>query len=269
MNTSLSAPSPAAPADTAADTHSQALLRLVTINIHKGMSILNRRATVHLLRDQLRLLHPDLVFAQEVQEEHSGRRRRHVHWPETALSHYLAADFWAESQYGRNAVYDHGHHGNAILSRHPMLGGNNHDISEYRFERRGLLHTEIRLPQLAAPLHCFCIHLALLEKGRTRQLDAIVGHVASLVPPDAPVILAGDFNDWRQRASQLLGRAGFAEAFETLTGRPALTFPSQMPVLSLDRIYVRNLKVKNARVLRDWAGLSDHLGLWAELEVGH
>ena len=258
----LADPPPAAPAAGEA-----ALLRMVTINIHKGMSALNRRATVGVLRERLRLLHPDLVFAQEVQEEHSGRRHRFAHWPEAEMSSYLAADFWAERHYGRNAVYDHGHHGNAILSRHPLLGGHNHDISEYRFERRGLLHTEIRLPQLEQPLHCFCIHLALLQRGRTRQIESIVEHVASVAPPGAPVILAGDFNDWRQRASGALAKVGFAEVFETLNGRPALTFPSHMPMLPLDRIYVRNLKAKRARVLRDWAGLSDHLGLWAELEI--
>jgi len=242
-------------------------LRMVTMNIHKGLSIMNRRATVHLLRDRLRLLHPDLVFCQEVQEEHSGRKRRFAHWPDAELSHFLAADFWAERHYGRNAVYDHGHHGNAILSRHPVLSGSNLDISEYKFERRGLLHAEIRLPQLEQPLHCFCIHLALLERGRSRQLEAIVERVTSQVPKDAPVVLAGDFNDWRKRASTALGKAGFAEVFETLNGRPALTFPSHMPVLPLDRIYVRNLKVKGAKVLRDWASLSDHLGLWAELDI--
>jgi len=242
-------------------------LRLVTMNIHKGLSALNRRATVHLLRDRLRLLHPDLVFCQEVQEQHSGRQKRFAHWPEAELSHFLAADFWAERHYGRNAVYDHGHHGNAILSRHPVLGGSNLDISEYKFERRGLLHAEIRLPQFEQPLHCFCIHLALLQRGRSRQLAAIAERVASQVPPSAPVILAGDFNDWRKQASGALNQAGFSEVFETLTGKSALTFPSHMPVLSLDRIYVRNLKVKDARVLRDWANLSDHLGLWAELEV--
>jgi endonuclease/exonuclease/phosphatase family metal-dependent hydrolase len=40
-------------------------------------------------------------------------------------------------------------------------------------------------------------------------------------------------------------------------------------MLPLDRIYVRNLKIKSAKVLRDWASLSDHLGLWAELDVSH
>lgn len=259
--------SPPAAARAASSAGNGTLLRMVTMNIHKGLAAGNRRATVHLLRERLRDLHPDLVFAQEVQEEHSRHKKRFAHWPEAEMSHYLAADFWSDRHYGRNAIYDHGHHGNAILSRHPVLGGDNHDISEYRFERRGLLHAEIRLPQLKQPLHCFCIHLALLQKGRTRQLESIVAHVSRLVPIGAPVILAGDFNDWRKRASLPLERAGFSEVFETLTGRPAMTFPSQLPVLPLDRIYVRNLSVKNARVLRDWAHLSDHLGLWAELEI--
>jgi endonuclease/exonuclease/phosphatase family metal-dependent hydrolase len=241
--------------------------RLVTINLHKGLSALNQRATVHSVRDRLRLLHPDLVFAQEVQEQHSGLRQRFAHWPDVDMSRFLAADFWPDRHYGRNAVYAHGHHGNAILSRHPLTGGANRDISAYRFERRGLLHAEIRLPRLTLPLHCFCVHLALLERGRALQLDSILDSVEALATAGAPVILAGDFNDWRRRASRRLAAAGFTEVFEVLTGKPAATFPSHMPVLRLDRIYVRGLKVRSARVLRDWAGLSDHLGLWAELEA--
>jgi endonuclease/exonuclease/phosphatase family metal-dependent hydrolase len=219
------------------------------------------------LRDRLRVLHPDLVFAQEVQEQHSMRHKRFAQWPEGDMSRFLAADFWSDSHYGRNAVYEHGHHGNAILSRHPLTCGPNHDISAYRFERRGLLHAEITLPQLAVPLHCFCVHLALLERGRMTQVGEILEHVAALAP-DAPVILAGDFNDWRKRVSSRFTAAGFTEVFESFTGKPAMTFPAHLPVLPLDRVYVRGLKVRDARVLRDWAGLSDHLGLWAELDTG-
>ena len=42
-------------------------VRVVTLNIHKGLSQFNRRLVIHELRDGLRALAPDLVFLQEVQ----------------------------------------------------------------------------------------------------------------------------------------------------------------------------------------------------------
>ena len=41
-------------------------LRVVTLNIHKGLSQFNRRMVIHELREGLRALSPDLVFLQEV-----------------------------------------------------------------------------------------------------------------------------------------------------------------------------------------------------------
>jgi endonuclease/exonuclease/phosphatase family metal-dependent hydrolase len=60
---------------------------------------------------------------------------------------------------------------------------------------------------------------------------------------------------------------GFSEVFEFLTGEPAKTFPSTRPLLSMDRIYVRGLKIHSATILHEWLKLSDHLGITAELEL--
>ena len=42
-------------------------LRVLTLNIHKGLSYFNRRMVIHELREGLQTLDPDLVFLQEVQ----------------------------------------------------------------------------------------------------------------------------------------------------------------------------------------------------------
>ena len=81
-----------------------------------------------------------------------------------------------------------------------------------------------------------------------------------------PTIVAGDFNDWRRRVSGPMLEAGFSEVFEALTGSPAKTFPSFKPMLAMDRIYVRGMKIHSAQILHDWLRLSDHLGITAELE---
>ena len=239
---------------------------VMSMNVHKGLSPLHRHSTIYQLRQKMRSHHPDLLFLQELQQEHRGRLRRFSQWPLTELTHFFSEDFWHHWYYGKNVEYAAGHHGNAILSKHPMHKGHNYDISAYRFERRGLLHSVTQFEGLHQPIHCFCVHLALFERGRERQLEEIIHYIGELAQ-GGPTIVAGDFNDWRNRVSAPMQAAGFDEVFEVLTGAPAKTFPSVRPMLPMDRIYVRGLKIHSAQILHEWMKLSDHLGITAELEL--
>ena len=239
---------------------------VMSMNVHKGLSPLHRHSTIYQLRQKMRSHHPDLLFLQELQQEHRGRVRRFSQWPLTELTNFLSEDFWHDWHYGKNVEYPAGHHGNAILSKHPLHKGRNYDISAYRFERRGLLHSITQLEGLDKPIHCFCVHLALFERGRERQLEEIIHYIGELAQ-GGPTIVAGDFNDWRNRVSAPMRTAGFDEVFEVLTGAPAKTFPSVRPMLPMDRIYVRGLKIHSAQILYEWMKLSDHLGITAELEL--
>jgi endonuclease/exonuclease/phosphatase family metal-dependent hydrolase len=243
-------------------------LRVATYNIHKGFSQFNRRMVVHELRDRLRALDADLVFLQEVQGLHLGHAERHEDWPDAPQHEFLAEDVWPAAAYGRNAIYDHGHHGNAILSRFPILNQHNQDVTHLRFERRGLLHCALEAPALAQPLHCVCVHLSLFGRSRRRQIDALASRLEGVVPADAPLIIAGDFNDWRNRAHDLLAeRLGMAEVFGGAVGRPPRSFPSALPVLRLDRIYVRGFEIESTEVHfgQPWSRISDHAALTARL----
>ena len=240
-------------------------IQVITLNMHKGLSTFHANSTIYRTRQKMRQLHPDLVFIQEVQQEHRGRVQRFHQWPTHELTDFLAEGFWPDWHYGKNAEYRQGHHGNAILSQYTLTKGRNYDISAYRFESRGLLHSTLKLAPNQPRIHCFCVHLALFERGRERQLKEIISYIDQLTQ-GLPCIVAGDFNDWRNRFSQPMHEAGFKEVFETLTGSPARTFPSRMPILTMDRIYVRGFKVLGAEVLYEWEGLSDHLALSTELE---
>ena len=90
------------------------------------------------------------------------------------------------------------------------------------------------------------------------------------MPDDAPLIVAGDFNDWRGRAHEILEKgAALREVFVHANGRAARTFPARFPVLPLDRIYVRNAGVHAPVVLprRPWSHLSDHAPLVADIDL--
>jgi endonuclease/exonuclease/phosphatase family metal-dependent hydrolase len=241
-------------------------LKVVTLNIHKGLSHFNRRMVIHGLRDGLRGLNPDVVFLQEVQGLNQRSTLRFAECP-GPQHEFLAGSEWQHA-YGRNAVYDHGHHGNAILSRFPFVSFVNEDVSDHRYERRGLLHSVVAVPGWRRNLHCVCVHLSLHERGRNRQLEAISGRLEELAARDVPIIVAGDFNDWRHRATSILERRlGMTEVSVAHHGRAARTFPSLMPFLQLDRIYVRGFSVAASSVHRGkpWSMLSDHLAVSAEL----
>lgn len=185
-----------------------------------------------------------------------------------------------------NAVYDHGHHGNALLSCYPILSSRNQNISDHRYESRGILHCVVRAPE--AEVHCFVIHLGLFAGSRKRQTEALIEAVTNSAKPDEPLIIAGDFNDWSNDLSEELRsrlgvnevydenlvKRGFGTYIRQLAGRgpkiqPARTFPAAMPFLRLDRIYVRGFKVESAEVLHGaiWAKLSDHAPLVATLRL--
>lgn len=253
-------------------------LRVATYNIHKGVSPLGLRNRSHELRVALAELDADLLFLQEVQDVNHRHARRFANWPEIRQTEFLAGTAY-HYVYGGNAVYDHGHHGNAILARAAFAQSTNHDISDHPFERRGMLHAVQGIGGI--DVHCLNVHLGLFAGSRRRQVDAIIELVRERVPPKAPLIIAGDFNDWRNRLTAELHES--LDVREVVAGRPleaggtrlsirpARTFPALLPWFGLDRIYVRGFDVERVDVLRgtSWARLSDHAPLVSELVFAH
>jgi endonuclease/exonuclease/phosphatase family metal-dependent hydrolase len=243
---------------------------VATYNIHKGFSPLTRRVVIHELRERLHGLSADVLFLQEVQGVHRRHARRYRNWPVKSQHEFIADTVWHEVAYGRNAVYQHGHHGNAVLSRYPIVAQTNQDISAHPFESRGMLHCVLQLKRGLPALHCINIHLGLFERGRRWQVHALCERIREAVPMNAPLIIAGDFNDWRRKADRTLQEElGMVEVFEEARGRPARTFPAVMPVFRLDRIYSRALSVLAADVHYAYplARLSDHAALAATFEL--
>ncbi|CAN5384598.1 endonuclease/exonuclease/phosphatase family protein [soil metagenome] len=244
--------------------------KVLTVNAHKGFTFFNRRFILHELRDAVRSVGPDIVFLQEVLGAHEGHSAKHKNWPVTPQYEFLADAIWPEFAYGRNAVYPAGDHGNAVLSKFPIIRYENRDVSIAGPEKRGLLHCVMRVPSTDIEIHAICVHLGLKESHRSKQLDLMCRLIETEVPANAPLVIAGDFNDWRLRAHSRLKRcAGLSEVFVHANGRAAKTFPARFPVLRLDRIYVRSAKVHNPVVLtsRPWSHLSDHAPLAAVISL--
>ena len=234
-------------------------MRILSLNTHKGSSHFSRRVILTELREAIRSVQADLVFLQEVVGEKKEQDQPHYE--------FLADQLWPEFAYGKNAEYSSGHHGNAILSKYPIIASENIDISASRFERRGLLYATIKLPTSDLQVHCACVHLGLFGRWRHRQLNQIADYLRERVPADAALIVAGDFNDWNTATDALLNPLGLAEVFSTFTGQHARTYPSWSPLLKLDRIYTRGFEVLKTERLQKgiWRRLSDHAGISADL----
>lgn len=239
-------------------------LHIATFNIHKGVSTFNARLVLHKQRELIRKLHADVVFLQEVRGAHT----RHSRLTTGSQYEFLADTVWSAFAYGQNAVRSGGHHGNAILSKFPIVHSVNEDISASSSEQRGLLHCEIAIPNWDTHLHCICVHLGLFARWRRRQLAALNARISSLVPANAPLIIAGDFNDWRQNAGDILAvQQHLHEVFEVAHGSHARSFPAALPMFKLDRIYARGFEVQHCHVHSGalFANVSDHAALSATL----
>ena len=245
-------------------------LRILTVNVHKGYTALRRRFVLHELREAVRAIASDLVFLQEVSGNGGPRAAaRDANGQHAAHYEYLAEQIWVDHAYGRNAVIEGRDHGNALLSRYPILAYANHDVSVTGAEGRGVLHCVILPYGARQPLHSVCVHLGLRERDRREQLASLLALLERDVPRHAPLVVAGDFNDWRGRADAMLRGAGLVEVFREAMGAHARSFPALWPLLRLDRIYVRQVAQAHPLLLprKPWATLSDHAPLAAEIQL--
>lgn len=240
------------------------LLRIATYNIHKGVQGLGptRRLEIHNLLHAVEQFDADLVCLQEVRRFHHKLAKRLPRWPLAEQATYLAPEGY-EAVYRTNAVTRHGEHGNALLSRWPVVAVGHHDVSDHRFEQRGLLHSQVVFQ--GTTLHVVVVHLGLIHASRERQVQRLGLFLQREVPPDAPLVVAGDFNDWGVRLHRPMADLGLG----TFEGIRLPTYPSRLPLLHLDRVYARGLRPAAAHVPhgKAWARMSDHLPLITEWHV--
>lgn len=243
-------------------------ISLITYNIHKGFGVGALRFLLPQMREAIIGLNPDFVFLQEVQGKHRKRERRIVSWPDSPQFEYIAENIWPHYIYAKNAVYQSGHHGNAILSKYPFQSFESINLSNNNRASRGILHTRINIG--TTTVHLLCVHLGLFKGERAEQCKALMQRIQAVVPVNEPILMAGDFNDWRTVLSKpLMEHLGIEEAFVAVEGQHARSFPAIKPALCVDRVYFRGMNVREVACLqgKPWRLLSDHLPLYACFEL--
>jgi endonuclease/exonuclease/phosphatase family metal-dependent hydrolase len=236
-------------------------VRVATYNIHKGVQGVGpqRRLEIHNLGHAVEQMDADIVCLQEVRKLHRVEERHFARWPDVPQANYLAPEGY-EAVYRTNARTRHGEHGNAVLTRWPVLAHQHEDMSDHRFEQRGLLHVEVHVHgQL---IHVVVVHLGLIRSSRSRQMAQLQRFIEREVPDAAPLLVAGDFNDWGNLVEQALGQMSMI----SFKGPHQMTFPARLPIVQLDHVYARGLTPLGAHVPRgrNWWRMSDHLPLIVE-----
>jgi endonuclease/exonuclease/phosphatase family metal-dependent hydrolase len=248
-------------------------LRILSYNIHRAIGV-DRRFRPERIVAIVDNYKPDIVLLQEV-DEGAPRSR------ELDLARELAESLsFPHRAVGHNVTLRKGRYGNATLSRFPILSERNIDLTIDLWKRRGCQHTAIDLSGTEEHGHhphhrrldVFNLHLGLSAGQRARQVELLArsGEMASL-PPSAPCVIGGDFNDWRSLLVPFLtGGMNFRSATDSATGRPIRTYPSFFPRGPLDRIYYRGplalLSAYRCR-LRLSQMASDHLPIVADFEM--
>jgi endonuclease/exonuclease/phosphatase family metal-dependent hydrolase len=228
-------------------------LRLASYNIHIGVG---RDGHFHPGRvvSILQELDADVIALQEVQ---LGAGTFDM------LTHLTRATGYA-SLAGPTLLHPrHGHYGNALLSRRPIVSHRCLDLSVGRHEPRGALDAMIDCGE-GLTLRVIATHLGLRPTERRDQVKRLLAEV-NADHHAGPTVLLGDLNEWF-----LWGRP--LRWLHAHFGRPPAppTFPAGRPVAALDRLWVKprqclcSLVVHRSPLARL---ASDHLPIVATLDL--
>lgn len=236
-------------------------LRVATYNIHKCRG-LDRRVRPGRIAEVLGELDADIVALQEVVGRGSDSHEDQALYVAEALGYHPV--------FGENRRHNGAAYGNLLLSRFPVVGSWNYDITARGREPRGVLRADVRLAG-GQVLHLFNVHLGTAFLERREQARHMVSRrILRNTGLDGARIVLGDFNDWIPGdATRLLTDHFGGRSVRSHTPRRR-TFPCVLPVFRLDHIYFdQSLKLHRLELHRSRKALvaSDHLPLLAEFSL--
>ena len=225
---------------------------VATYNIHRAVGR-DGAFDPERVADVLGELDAQVIALQEV---HSGAAGRD-------LVRLFRDRLAAESVSGVTMLRRDAEYGNVLLSRYPVLSVDRVDLSVPPHEPRGAL--DVVLDCGGWRLRVLATHLGLRPYERRRQVRRLLSALDD--GEDLPTVLMGDLNEWF-----LWGRPlrWLRVQFRRTPAPP--TFPAQLPVFALDRVWVRpramldRLAVHASALARV---ASDHLPLVAWLVPRH
>lgn len=242
------------------------MVRLLTYNVHRCLGI-DGDLSPGRVADAIAEAAPDIVLLQELDVM---RKRSGAIDQAADIARRLGMDvhFHPSLRQGDES------YGNAVLTSHPsriVRAGALPGLATRNVEPRGALWAAIHVP--GGEVNVVCTHLGLRGTERLGQVDCLLGKdwLGSPACRD-PVILGGDFNAVPQSRAYRRLAAALRDAQEAARpARPRPTFPSRLPMLRLDHVFLRGIpEVSRAEPLRTPLArvASDHLPLLVEFRLG-
>ncbi|QKC75985.1 endonuclease/exonuclease/phosphatase family protein [Mesorhizobium erdmanii] len=194
---------------------------VASYNVHKCIGV-DRKFDPERTSRVIREIDPDVIALQEA-DNRFGDRDGLLDLPrlerETGL---IPVPIFATGK-------GHGWHGNVLLFKKGVV----RDVHQIRLpglEPRGAVVAEIELNGTET-LRIIAAHLGLLRRSRSQQARVVLDLMNS--PDEKPTLLLGDLNEWR-----LGNRSALNTLHATFGPQPPAvpTFPSNLPLLALDRI---------------------------------
>ena len=230
-----------------------ARLTVVSYNIHQCVG-LDRCRDPSRIAQVLNELNADIIGLQEVHSESGGSAELHQ-------MSYLAALTNRTAIAGPIITSTTGEYGNVLLTRHRVVNIRLIDLSVPGREARGAIDADIDTGH--GVIRVIVSHLGLGVRERMYQTKRLLARIAK--EEISPVIVLLDFNEWFPFGFPILR---FNEEFGKA---PAMrTFPSSMPIFSLDRVWVRPRRalVSVGRYITPLSRIaSDHLPLHATVDT--
>jgi endonuclease/exonuclease/phosphatase family metal-dependent hydrolase len=191
-------------------------------------------------------LQADVIALQEVDFRYHVRRG-------VDQLRFLAEATGLQSVWGPVLYGPRGQYGNGVLTRHEVLAVRSIDLSVPRHQRRGALDVDLAVH--GTRVRIIAAHLGLGLNERQIQVRSLLQAIAD--HDGHPLILLGDFNEWRPPSRPL---RRLHRHFGRTPG--VRSYPSNFPLFALDRVWVQprsalvTVEVHTSR----WARrASDHL----------
>jgi endonuclease/exonuclease/phosphatase family metal-dependent hydrolase len=229
-------------------------LCVASYNIHRCVGS-DWRRDVRRVADVIRELQCDAVGLQEVESKTGSG--------EDAMQlEFLARATGMTAVAGLTIVRREADFGNALLTRHPILEVRRHELAFLRREPRSAL--DVDLDVHGQSVRVIVTHLGLRPAERRYQVQQMLC-LLRRDPIERTTVVLGDINEWLPTSRPL---RWLHEVF----GKPPAqrSFPGWMPVLALDRVWVRPRKaLLSLRAHRSPLSrrASDHLPVKAIVDV--